>query len=158
MARSETSRSRSPESELSEGQKTCLRLVAQGMTSKEIAQQTGLAPQTVDTYLKVALARLDVTNRREAARRLVAWELSQKSGSPSGAVAGEPSSSDPPSRTGGKTWRTLLGLPPVGGALHDLTWARKTYLALRVAFISAAGLSAVTLVIAGLFWTLSEIG
>lgn len=128
------------------------------MTSKEIAQQTGLAPQTVDTYLKIALARLEVSNRREAARRLVAWELSQKSGSPSEAVAGEPSSSDPPFQTGSKIWLALLGLPPVGGALHDLTWARKTYLALRVALISAAGLSAVTLVIAGLFWTLSEIG
>ena len=154
MARSGTSQSRSPESELSEGQKTCLRLVAQGMSSKEIAQETGLSPQTVDTYLKIALARLEVTNRREAARRLVAWELSQKSGSPTRAVAGKPSASDPPAQTGGKT---LLGLPPVGGAFHDLKWARKTYLALRVAFISAAGVSAVTLVIAGLFWTLSEI-
>jgi hypothetical protein len=124
------------------------------MSSKEIAQETGLSPQTVDTYLKIALARLEVTNRREAARRLVAWELSQKSGSPTGAVADQPSASDPPAQIEGKT---LLGLPPVGGAFHDLKWARKTYLALRVAFISAAGVSAVTLVIAGLFWTLSEI-
>ena len=158
MARSGSSQARAPESELSKGQKTCLRLVAQGMSSKEIAQQTGLAPQTVDTYLKMALARLGVTNRREAARRLVAWELSQKSGSPTQAVAGQPPASDPPSQTGGKRRPAKLGLPPVGGAFHDLGWAQKTYLALRVAIFSAAGLSAVTLVIAGLFWTFREIG
>lgn len=128
------------------------------MSSKEIALETGLAPQTVDTYLKIALSRLEVTNRREAARRLVAWELSQKSGSPTRAVAGQPSTPDPPPQTGGKKLLAILGLPPVGGAFHDLGWARKTYLALRVALMSAAGLTAVTLVIAGLFWTFRAIG
>lgn len=123
------------------------------MSSKEIAQETGLSPQTVDTYLKIALARLGVTNRREAARRLVAWELSQKSGSPSQAVADQVASPDRLLRTGRSGWPAKLGLPPVGGAFHDLKWARKTYLALRVAFISATGLTALTLVIAGLFWT-----
>lgn len=61
---------------LTEGQKTCLRLVGRGMSSKEIAQETGLAPQTVDTYVKAAMAKLGASNRRDAARLLGAAEAS----------------------------------------------------------------------------------
>jgi len=154
MTRSGPSQPRNPINELSERQKTCLRLVAKGMSSKEIAQETGLAPQTVDTYLKIALARLEATNRREAARRLVAWELSQKSGSPPEPVAERAAAPDPSLQTGANRWLATLGLPPVGGASHDLGWVHKTVLAVRVAVISATGLTALTLVVAGLFWTL----
>ena len=138
---------------LSEGQKTCLRLVARGMSSKEIAKETGLTPQTVDTYVKAALARTGASNRREAARQLVAWELSQQSGSPSAAIAAPSPQADDYVQTGAKGWRGPLRLPPVGGGFHDLNWAQKSYQALLVAVVAAAVVVALALAIAGLFHT-----
>lgn len=81
-----------PTSYLTDGQKACLRLVAQGMSSKEIARELQLTPLTVDTYVKAAIARLGVANRREAARRLHEQEISQKSGSPSQTLVSQPPS------------------------------------------------------------------
>jgi DNA-binding CsgD family transcriptional regulator len=138
---------------LSEGQKNCLRLVARGMSSKEIAKETGLTPQTVDTYVKAALARTGAVNRREAARMLVAWELSQQSGSPSSAIAVPDRRADDHGQTGAKGWRGPLRLPPVGGSFHDLNWAQKSYQALLVAVVAAAVVVALALAIAGLFQT-----
>lgn len=60
--------------DLDENQRVCLRLVAQGYTSKQIAQRTHLSAGTVDQYLFRANAILGVTDRREAARLLVAAE------------------------------------------------------------------------------------
>jgi len=61
-------------SKLDENQKLCLRLVHQGYTSKQIAQQTHLSAGTVDQYIFRANAILGVTDRREAARQLAAAE------------------------------------------------------------------------------------
>ncbi len=138
---------------LSEGQKTCLRLVGQGMSSKEIARATGLTPQTVDTYLKASLPKLGVSNRREAARLLLAWELSQYSESPSPPLAAAAIPADQSSRTGGTGWRQWLRLPPVGGGINDLTWTQKSYQALLVAIVAAAVVIALSLALAGLFQT-----
>ncbi len=61
-------------SKLDENQKLCLRLVHQGYTSKQIAQQTHLSAGTVDQYIFRANAILGVTDRREAARLLASAE------------------------------------------------------------------------------------
>jgi DNA-binding CsgD family transcriptional regulator len=61
-------------SKLDETQKLCLRLVHQGYTSKQIAQQTHLSAGTVDQYIFRANAILGVTDRREAARMLATAE------------------------------------------------------------------------------------
>lgn len=140
-----------PAPNLPEGQKACLRLVAQGMSSKEIARQTGLAPLTVDTYVKQAIARLGVSNRREAARRLLELEGSQNSGSPTRPLAEPGKRSDHPSQTGKRGWRRWAGLPPVGGGFNDLTWTQKSYQILHVAVTAAVVLLALSLAIAGLF-------
>ncbi|HEY0013722.1 MAG TPA: LuxR C-terminal-related transcriptional regulator [Allosphingosinicella sp.] len=140
---------------LSEGQKACLRLVAQGMSSKEIAKALDLTPQTVDTYLKASMARLGASNRRDAARMLAAEEASQKLGSPSPALAEpvpEPDQVAATERTARPSW---VRLPPVGGGFHDLSWSQKTFHALQVAVISTAIVIALALAIAGLFETFS---
>jgi DNA-binding CsgD family transcriptional regulator len=139
---------------LSEGQKACLRLVAQGMSSKEIAKELGLTPQTVDTYLKTSMARLGVASRREAARILVASELSPNLGSPSLRLADSGPRPDA-STTGTTGWLSWVRPPPVGGGFHDLSWSQKTYQALLVALISASIVIALALAIAGLFETFS---
>jgi len=141
-------------SNLSEAHKACLRLVAKGMSSKEIAQETGLAWQTVDTYLKQANSRIGTSNRREAARAFTAWELSQKSGSPPEAVAGSPVAADDPIQIGTGERARWLRLPPIGGGTNDLSWSQKTISALQVAAIGAAVVVAIALAVAGLFDTL----
>lgn len=143
---------RNPVETLTEGQKTCLRLVASGMTSKEIALRTGLTPQTVDTYLKSAMARLGASSRREAARMLSSAEASQSLGSPSANVA---LSSGPGQQVvaadgSGIRW---FNPPPVGGRSNELTAAERTFAILKVAAISAATVSALALLIAGLLKT-----
>jgi DNA-binding CsgD family transcriptional regulator len=142
-----------PSINLSEGQKTCLRLVARGMSSKEIARETGLRPQTVDTYLKAALSRLDAPNRREAARMLAAWDLSQESGSPSHRIAVAGPGMDGSYPTGRGAVRRALRLPPVGGSINDLSWTQKTYQALLVAVVAAAVVTGLALATAGLLHT-----
>ena len=53
---------------LSEGQLDCLRLVAQHLSSKEIAVELGISPLTVDQRIRQALHTLGVSRRAQAAR------------------------------------------------------------------------------------------
>ena len=53
---------------LSEGQLDCLRLVAQHLSSKEIAVELGISPHTVDQRVRQALHTLGVSRRAQAAR------------------------------------------------------------------------------------------
>jgi len=46
----------------------CLRLVAQRLSSHEIASELGIAKSSVDTYCDRARAKLGVSGRRQAAR------------------------------------------------------------------------------------------
>jgi DNA-binding CsgD family transcriptional regulator len=135
---------------LSEGQKACLRLVAQGMSSKEIAKALDLKPQTVDTYLKGSMSRLGATNRRDAARMLAAAEETQKLGLPMPVVVTPPESPDEWAPAGSAAPRNWARLPPVGGGVHDLNWSQKTHQALMVAVVSTAIVIALALAIAGL--------
>lgn len=59
-------------SQLSAKERECLRLVARRLSSKEIAAELGIAKTSVDTYCDRARAKLDVGDRYEAARLLVA--------------------------------------------------------------------------------------
>lgn len=56
---------------LTEGQRDCLRLVYNHMTSKDIARILGVSPHTVDMRLRTAMKTLAVGSRIEAARLLV---------------------------------------------------------------------------------------
>lgn len=51
---------------LSERQLDCLKLVAKGLSSPQIARELGLSPRTVDEYISDASARLRVRTRVEA--------------------------------------------------------------------------------------------
>lgn len=59
---------------LSEGQRDCLRLVAEHRSSKEIARLLSISPHTVDQRLKRATSILSVGSRFEAARALFEHE------------------------------------------------------------------------------------
>lgn len=134
-------------------QKACLRLVSRGRTSKEIALETGLTPQTVDTYLKTAMSKLGAASRREAARCLEKYELSQELGSqPPGLVTNgfvKQSHNTAEAVVGNLWWRP----PPLGGSLNTLSGSQRTFAVLRIAAISLAAVLALTLVIAGVLQT-----
>ena len=94
----------------------CLRLVAQHLSSKEIARQLGLSQHTVDGHLDEARRKLGAATRRDAVRIL----LEGASGAPppnsggqspqdSAAPAGHPAAAAPPA-SGGQ--------PPALAALH----------------------------------------
>ena len=67
-----------PVDRLTKGQADCLRLVAQHLSSKEIALQLGISPHTVDQRIRGALQVLGVERRSQAARMLI--EGDQRSG------------------------------------------------------------------------------
>lgn len=56
---------------LSRRQQQCLRLVRDGMTTKEIAAAIGLSPSTVDSYIADAVKAVGASDRRAAARAFV---------------------------------------------------------------------------------------
>lgn len=65
-----------PISQLTPRERDCLRLVAQGNSSKEIAVELGgISPIVVDNYLKSATGKLGVRSRRDAARMLQTAEI-----------------------------------------------------------------------------------
>ena len=63
---------------LTNQQRQCLRLVYAHMSSKEIAQQLGVEPGTVDQYVKAAMRILGVSDRRAAARMLAEYGFGEE--------------------------------------------------------------------------------
>jgi DNA-binding CsgD family transcriptional regulator len=64
----------SPFTSLTDEQLEALRLVRDGFTSKQIAQQLNISRWAVDQRVDRARARLAAADRAEAARMLTAWE------------------------------------------------------------------------------------
>ncbi|WP_420605414.1 helix-turn-helix domain-containing protein [Novosphingopyxis sp.] len=67
---------------LSEKEIVCLRGVAELKSSKAIARDLGISSHTVDARLKRAIAKLDATDRFDAARIYQAGEETADSGGP----------------------------------------------------------------------------
>ena len=93
-----------PVHQLSDGQRDCLRLVYEHMTSKDIARVLGVSPHTVDMRLRTAMRTLGVDSRIDAARRLIdseagtnpyqplIYQSPELGGSPETAIMGSPAS------------------------------------------------------------------
>jgi DNA-binding NarL/FixJ family response regulator len=67
--------SRAPEHRLSPRQLACLRLVATGKTTLEIAAELGISNRTVEQYVAEACTRLGVRTRIEAVVKIVRMGL-----------------------------------------------------------------------------------
>lgn len=144
---------------LSDVQKQCLRLAAQGRSSKEIAPLVGLTHQTVDQYLHRARQLLGAANRREAARILTEiesvapfkrFELKPDDVAEAEIPAISRSSTEQEQRPAG-----LLGLPPTGGAPNDLNPAERLIAISKIAFFLLICVLAMTLLLKGAFVALS---
>ena len=130
--------------ELTDSQTRCLRLVGQGMSSKEIALETGLSPRTVDQYVNRAALTLGASSRREAARILTCVESSewknlqlQSQGVAAGPEAGTLAPSGGSQATRTNAAGIFRWLPPLGGKRHDLNAAETLREIVKAALIAA---------------------
>lgn len=128
----------------------CLRLVGQGMTSKEIAIQTGLSPRTVDQYVNRAATSLGASNRREAARKLETLEnqgLNKLQLQPESVVSPENHGiSEDMERDGDGNRKNASPprfLPPIGGRRHDLNATETIQQIIKVAIFAAVGFGSI---------------
>lgn len=146
--------------QLTDVQIRCLRLVAEGYTSKEIAKQLGLSPMTVDQYLHRAKKVIGAPDRRTAARRVFEAQSDGtfKPFELKAAAVAEPSqdmalpavpSGETQTDTAADQWQTGLGYPPLGGIRSDLDATQKTRVILRIAGLSLIYTIAFALVIGG---------
>lgn len=144
---------------LSDVQKQCLRLAADGRSSKEIAPLVGLTHQTVDQYLHRARQTLGAANRREAARILAEIESARpfKGFELKPNDLGEPKIPDIVGEATEQEQRPaeLLGLPPIGGPRNDLNSAQRLIAISRIALFLMICVLAMTLLVKGAFVALS---
>jgi DNA-binding CsgD family transcriptional regulator len=144
---------------LTERQKDCLRLVAQGYTSKQIGRKLDLSPSTVDNHILLATQGLGATSRAEAARMLSHLEARQKLPSQTQGLAEPGLSGLLPTQTeapalsifGRRTWL----LPPVGGYENDLDATERTVRIIQVAAVGFGTVMGLALLIAGIMKLLS---
>lgn len=71
-----------PLAQLSPRERDILRWLARGLSNKEIALTTDLTEQTVKSYVRDILSKLDVTNRTQAALLAVQHGLMNDSDTP----------------------------------------------------------------------------
>ena len=149
-----------PYEQLSAAQRTCLIYVARGLTSKEIARETGYTFRTVEQYVHQAQRILGASNRREAARLFAARAHSEglnKLQLNSAGVANLPESGTFESSTDHRGWRWLRWqagrLLKLGGSEHDLKLAEKAGAAAIVAFFGIVVVTTIGLIILGVNMT-----
>jgi DNA-binding CsgD family transcriptional regulator len=140
---------------LTERQKACLRLVAQGYTSKEIGRKLDLAPSTVDNHILTATQTISATNRGEAGRFLLSAETRQNLPRESLALA-EPAISGAfspsASRHGEKQIADFFWpMPPIGGQRNDLDATERTYRIFQISAVAFGTVTGLAVLIAGAF-------
>ena len=129
---------------LTERQKDCLRLVAQGYTSKEIGRALDLSPSTIDNHILTAVQSMNANSRSEAARTLAGRETRQKLPRESQALAESSQSgllsvsAEAPAMT--VRDRKFWTLPPIGGQTYKLDTAERS---LRIVQVAAVGFGTV---------------
>ena len=140
---------------LTKRHRDCLRLVAEGYTSKEIGRRLGISFSTVDNHLHEAKQILEVANRSEAARRLVEHERAIGQELPrqpeivaSDACSGEDQPQVPGSRP---PFRLTRLLPPIGGRENDLPASQRIYAIATIALFSTLAFVACAIVIRASF-------
>jgi DNA-binding CsgD family transcriptional regulator len=140
---------------LTERQKDCLRLVAQGYTSKEIGRALDLSPSTVDNHILTAVQSMSAHSRGAAARSLTGLEARQKLPRESRALAESAQSgllsvsAEAPVLT--IRDRKIWTLPPIGGQKNELDSAERLLRIVQVAVVGFGTVMSLTLLIAGVF-------
>lgn len=155
---------------LSEGEKQCLRLVAQGFNSKEIARQLHVSEHTVDQRVRTSLRKFGVPSRKEAARLFVSsQQQAAQNGTyqpliyqpqPLAEPAPPASSIGQPDEDAEPEVRSLLRRilafgPPLGGSSNELSIDGRILAMVRAAVLTGVGVVTLLLLIAGAFRVLA---
>lgn len=142
---------------LSERQKQCLELVADGYTSKQIARQLNLSPSTVDNHLNAALERLGADNRIQAARIFIEGSQHDKANL-GNLLKEEMSEFIGPSPSNGEApfVASLLSIPPIGGKKNVLSPRRRYYHVIQIMVLALMAFSAAIVTIAGIVHLFSK--
>ena len=114
----------------------CLRLVARGRSSKEIAIELGISPYTVDEYIRTAVSKLGVRNRRQAAQIVTSptqIATPEKTGDEPQAIAAEGPAAPlvGAARSKGPRWR--VPFLRQGRQINDLNAAQRLFWILVIA-------------------------
>ena len=152
---------------LSEGEKQCLRLVAQGFSSKEIARQLHVSEHTVDQRVRTSLRKFGVPSRKEAARLFVSTQQSSPhpetyqplihqseplaSDAEPAPSTGQPDSPDTETERPSLPRRILAFGPPLGGSTNELSIDGRILAMVRAAVLTGVGVVTLLLLIAGAF-------
>jgi len=145
--------------ELTEGQKACLRLVDDHLTSKEIARILGISPFTVDQRLDAARRKLKAATRKDAAKIFASLErrgisepfvYEAQQLEPLGLTANQ---TTPPNRAGQVAAKisSLISVPPMGGERHELSQKEILFQSLNIAFFSTVVIAFVVVLLTGTF-------
>ncbi|MCP1468880.1 DNA-binding CsgD family transcriptional regulator [Sphingobium sp. OAS761] len=156
---------------LSEGEKQCLRLVAQGFNSKEIARQLHISEHTVDQRVRTSLRKFGVPSRKEAARLFVlSGDRQPQNGTYQPLIYQpkplapdpDPASSlvQPDERNEQSEHKSLLRRilafgPPLGGSINELSIDGRILAMIRAAVLTGVGVVTLLLLIAGAFHVLA---
>lgn len=140
-------RTKREQEELSDRQAQCLALASKGMTSKEIGREIGISPSTVDNHLRVAAAKMQVGNRRQAIRRMkLTTEVAE------GLVQEAP---DAPAAAPSPNAKTSM-FPPLGGSANTMPTTTRLAMVVRIALAGTMVLAAITTTISGVVSILSR--
>jgi len=146
-------------SKLSDTQKKCLRLAAEGRSSKEIAPVIGLSYNTVNMYLSRAASTLGAENRRQAARIFSDFERQPPYNRViyNSAALAEPSEPDKVDEQieAAVDTPSRLGLPPTWGSTDELGRTGKLLEIARASVFMMIAATAIIIVIKGAFNLLS---
>ncbi len=142
--------------ELTEGQKMCLRLVNNHHTSKEIARILGISSFTVDQRLDAARRKLNAESRREAAKIFASLDqnISQPLVYETQPLEPEPmtaSSAGPPNRAVQifSRFPAMISVPPIGGERHELSKSQVIVQSLTIAFFSTLVVATIAIMLMG---------
>lgn len=144
---------------LTEGQKQCLRLVGDHLTSKEIARQLGISHFTVDQRLDAARRKMNARSRKEAARVFIALErqfLSEPLVYETEGLdheAGGDIRKASVNRAGGDIATVIprFSIPPIGGERHHLPKTKILVQSLNIALFSTLVIALVIIILTGTF-------
>ena len=136
---------------LTERQRACLDLVAQGFTSKQIARKLGISYSTVDNHVLAATQMLGAADRREAARLVSTYRQELPRHAQQLSDYEKTSIVDVQEALTQSSPAGLKLLPPVGGEVNEQTLGNKTVQILSIAFLSTLAVIAMALLISGAF-------
>lgn len=171
--------SRQRQSQLTDGQMDCLRLVDAHLTSKEIARVLGISPFTVDQRLDAARRKLGAPSRVEAARLFASLDdtiIYERLVYDPTAIAGLGANAIQrvfPNKAGQgndgievsehadaiaigleqsrirKILSLIFSVPPIGGARHDLSKRSIVLYSMNIAFYSTIIIAILIIILTG---------